>query len=61
LRSAFPVHWVEGLPNACNGRHHVEQHESAEVPPMLSNPAAALMIGFLAVVLLGSARAMFKR
>jgi len=28
---------------------------------MLSNPAAALMIGFIAVVLLGSARAMFKR
>jgi hypothetical protein len=35
--------------------------ESAEVPPMLSNPAAALMIGFVAVVLIGSARAMFKR
>jgi len=28
---------------------------------MLSNPAAALLIGFLAVVLLGSARAMFRR
>jgi hypothetical protein len=39
----------------------VEQLDSAEVPPMLSNPAAALMIGFVAVVLIGSARAMFKR
>jgi hypothetical protein len=49
------------LPNGRNGRHHVGQHETAEVPPMLSNPAAALMIGFVAVVLIGSARAMFKR
>ncbi len=27
----------------------------------ITNPAAALMLGFLAVVLLGAARAMFKR